>query len=70
MKSLVMEELKAFFRPELLNRIDEMVVFRPLEKTQVCFPLILCAVLVSHILSELGYYYVNILQELPLARQS
>ena len=37
MKSLVMEELKAFFRPELLNRIDEMVVFRPLEKTQVCF---------------------------------
>ncbi|KAG2658783.1 hypothetical protein PVAP13_1KG308600 [Panicum virgatum] len=35
MKSLVMEELKAFFRPELLNRIDEMVVFRPLEKTQM-----------------------------------
>jgi ATP-dependent Clp protease ATP-binding subunit ClpC len=41
MKSLVMEELKAFFRPELLNRIDEMVVFRPLEKTQVCFLYIL-----------------------------
>ncbi|KAK1617134.1 hypothetical protein QYE76_022651 [Lolium multiflorum] len=35
MKSLVMEELKAFFRPELLNRIDEMVVFRPLEETQM-----------------------------------
>ncbi|CAO2038194.1 unnamed protein product [Urochloa humidicola] len=35
MKFLVMEELKAFFRPELLNRIDEMVVFRPLEKTQM-----------------------------------
>uniref|UniRef100_A0A0E0KQ63 Clp R domain-containing protein n=1 Tax=Oryza punctata TaxID=4537 RepID=A0A0E0KQ63_ORYPU len=35
MKSLVMEELKAFFRPELLNRIDEVVVFRPLEKTQM-----------------------------------
>jgi ATP-dependent Clp protease ATP-binding subunit ClpC len=40
MKSLVMEELKAFFRPELLNRIDEMVVFRPLEKTQVSFLLL------------------------------
>jgi ATP-dependent Clp protease ATP-binding subunit ClpA len=39
MKTLVMEELKAFFRPELLNRIDEMVVFRPLEETQVCFSL-------------------------------
>lgn len=36
MKALVMEELKAYFRPELLNRIDEVVVFRPLEKTQVC----------------------------------
>jgi len=36
MKSLVMEELKAFFRPELLNRLDEVVVFCPLEKTQVC----------------------------------
>ncbi|CAN6241889.1 unnamed protein product [Urochloa humidicola] len=35
MKSLVMEELKAFFRPELLNRMDEVVVFRPLEKTQM-----------------------------------
>ena len=36
MKALVIEELKAYFRPELLNRLDEMVVFRPLEKTQVC----------------------------------
>jgi ATP-dependent Clp protease ATP-binding subunit ClpA len=36
MKLVVMEELKAFFRPELLNRMDEVVVFRPLEKAQVC----------------------------------
>lgn len=36
LKALVMEELKAYFRPELLNRIDEVVVFRPLEKPQVC----------------------------------
>ncbi|KAL5700481.1 hypothetical protein ACHQM5_025918 [Ranunculus cassubicifolius] len=35
MKTLVMEELKAYFRPELLNRIDEIVVFRPLETTQM-----------------------------------
>ncbi|KAI9381462.1 hypothetical protein POPTR_015G110000v4 [Populus trichocarpa] len=33
-KSLVMEELKGYFRPELLNRIDEVVVFHPLEKAQ------------------------------------
>lgn len=35
MKAIVMEELKAYFRPELLNRIDEVVVFRPLEKPQM-----------------------------------
>ncbi|XP_043705714.1 chaperone protein ClpD, chloroplastic isoform X2 [Telopea speciosissima] len=35
MRTLVMEELKAYFRPELLNRIDEVVVFRPLDKTQM-----------------------------------
>ena len=29
-RSLVLEELKAFFRPELLNRLDEVVVFRQL----------------------------------------
>ncbi|XP_008812476.2 chaperone protein ClpD2, chloroplastic [Phoenix dactylifera] len=35
MKALVMEELKAYFRPELLNRMDEVVVFRSLEKAQM-----------------------------------
>ena len=35
MKALVTEELKAYFRPELLNRVDEIVVFHPLEKDQV-----------------------------------
>eukprot|EP00475_Leptophrys_vorax_P020928 TRINITY_DN28693_c0_g2_i1.p3 TRINITY_DN28693_c0_g2~~TRINITY_DN28693_c0_g2_i1.p3 ORF type:complete len:154 (-),score=17.32 TRINITY_DN28693_c0_g2_i1:498-959(-) len=30
-----MDELKAHFRPELLNRIDEVVVFRSLERDQV-----------------------------------
>lgn len=36
MKALVTEELKNYFRPELLNRIDEVVVFQPLKKDQVC----------------------------------
>ncbi|KZV22620.1 chaperone protein ClpD, chloroplastic [Dorcoceras hygrometricum] len=35
LKTLVMEELKGYFRPELLNRIDEVVVFRALEKPQM-----------------------------------
>lgn len=39
LKELVMDELKGYFRPELLNRLDEVVVFRSLEKSQVqsCF---------------------------------
>jgi ATP-dependent Clp protease ATP-binding subunit ClpB len=28
----VMEELKAFFKPEFLNRIDEIIIFHPLNK--------------------------------------
>ncbi|CAF2122077.1 unnamed protein product [Brassica napus] len=35
MKALVVEELKNYFRPELLNRIDEIVIFRQLEQTQM-----------------------------------
>jgi ATP-dependent Clp protease ATP-binding subunit ClpC len=35
LKAMVMDELKGFFRPELLNRLDEVVVFRSLEKSQV-----------------------------------
>ena len=32
MKGQVMEELKRAFRPEFLNRIDEIIVFHALEK--------------------------------------
>lgn len=32
---MVIEELRTYFRPELLNRIDEVVVFHPLEKPQL-----------------------------------
>ncbi|KAK9117779.1 hypothetical protein Sjap_016726 [Stephania japonica] len=35
MKALVMEELKAYFRPELLNRIDDVVVFHSLKTAQL-----------------------------------
>jgi ATP-dependent Clp protease ATP-binding subunit ClpC len=31
----ITDELKNFFRPEFLNRLDEVVVFRPLEKSEV-----------------------------------
>ncbi len=35
MKATVTEELKQFFRPEFLNRLDEIAVFRPLNKAEV-----------------------------------
>merc|ERR1711934_534571 len=34
-KSLVNEELKQYFRPEFLDRLDDIVVFRQLTKTEV-----------------------------------
>lgn len=35
MKSTMMDELKKAFRPEFLNRIDEIIVFKPLEKEEL-----------------------------------
>jgi len=35
MKELVHEEMKSFFRPEFLNRLDEIVVFRSLTREDV-----------------------------------
>jgi len=35
MKTLLMEELKKVFNPEFLNRIDEIVVFKPLTKEEM-----------------------------------
>ena len=34
-RSLVNEELKEYFRPEFLNRLDEIIVFRQLNKEEV-----------------------------------
>ncbi len=35
LKSLVMDEVKRVFRPEFLNRLDEIIVFRQLERPQI-----------------------------------
>lgn len=34
-KSAVMEEVKTYFRPEFINRIDEVVVFHPLDEKHI-----------------------------------
>ncbi len=35
MKNKVQEELKQHFRPEFLNRVDEIIVFPPLSQEQI-----------------------------------
>lgn len=35
MKQLVLDEVKAYFRPELLNRFDEQIVFHKLGLNEV-----------------------------------
>lgn len=35
LESQVKDELKDFFRPEFLNRVDEIIVFKPLEKDEL-----------------------------------
>ncbi|MGE6260841.1 ATP-dependent protease ATP-binding subunit ClpC [Heyndrickxia sporothermodurans] len=52
MKSKVMEELKRAFRPEFLNRIDEIIVFHALEKEHL-----------KHIVSLLSEQLVKRLKE-------
>jgi len=35
MKNDIIKELKKEFRPELLNRLDKIIVFRPLGKSEI-----------------------------------
>jgi ATP-dependent Clp protease ATP-binding subunit ClpC len=35
MKEKILEETKKFFKPEFLNRVDEIIVFHPLEKEHI-----------------------------------
>ena len=34
-EKLVMQELRGYFRPEFLNRLDETILFKPLTKTDI-----------------------------------
>ena len=35
-EDMVMQELRAHFRPEFLNRLDETIMFKPLTKSDIC----------------------------------
>ncbi|MEK6701355.1 MAG: ATP-dependent Clp protease ATP-binding subunit, partial [Planctomycetota bacterium] len=35
MKTVLLKEIERFFRPEFINRVDDMIVFRPLNKADI-----------------------------------
>ncbi len=55
MSSTIMEELKRTFRPEFLNRIDEMVVFHQLQKEDLVKVTAILIKEISKRLKEQGY---------------
>jgi ATP-dependent Clp protease ATP-binding subunit ClpC len=57
MKSRVMGELKKVFRPELLNRIDEVIVFHKLEKDEI---LRIVDILMKRLRDQMGVHEVAI----------
>ena len=55
MKNNVMNEIKLIFRPEFLNRIDEILVFHPLNKDQMKKIVgLMCRELISRAKEQLG----------------
>ncbi|PWI58595.1 ATP-dependent Clp protease ATP-binding subunit [Sulfoacidibacillus thermotolerans] len=54
MKDRVMEELKKTFRPEFLNRIDDLIVFHPLEQADIAQIVTLLAKELGQRLEEYG----------------
>ncbi len=56
MKSLLLEEIKKTFKPEFLNRLDEVIVFRPLDKDNLDEIVGLEIECVNERLKEQGFY--------------
>jgi ATP-dependent Clp protease ATP-binding subunit ClpC len=54
-KRIVNEELKAFFRPEFLNRVDDIIIFRQLDKGDVSLIAELMVKDLAKRMGELGY---------------
>ena len=55
MKNSVMNEIKLIFRPEFLNRIDEIIVFHPLSKEEMKkIVTLMCRDLVKRAKEQLG----------------
>jgi ATP-dependent Clp protease ATP-binding subunit ClpB len=55
MRAAVMESLQTRFLPEFLNRIDEIIVFRPLDRSQIRKIVDLQVVHLEKLLEQRGY---------------
>ena len=51
-EDMVMQELRAHFRPEFLNRLDETIMFKPLTKADICDIIDLLVVDINRRLSD------------------
>lgn len=56
LNGLITEELHKFFRPELLNRFDEVVIFKPLRMQDMSKIAKLGVLKTAHLLEEQGYH--------------
>ena len=57
MKGRVMEELRRTFRPEFLNRVDDLIVFHPLSETEISQIVDLLALDLKKRLDEYGLHF-------------
>nr|YP_010208038.1 Clp protease ATP binding subunit [Pseudo-nitzschia americana]UBA15051.1 Clp protease ATP binding subunit [Pseudo-nitzschia americana] len=62
-KDLVHEELKNFFRPEFLNRIDEIIVFSHLTRLDIWR---ICGLMLNQIKKRLAEKDINLVVTLPV----
>ena len=60
---LVNDELKNFFRPEFLNRIDEIIVFSHLTKTDIWD---ICGLMIKQVTDRLEEKEINLIVDLPV----
>ncbi len=59
-KTIVMEIVRKHFRPEFINRIDELIIFHPLKKTHLISIVQIQLQQLYQRLAEQGYHQVNI----------
>lgn len=63
MKNRMLDELKKLFRPEFLNRVDEVIVFHPLSREEI---LQIVDLMVERVADQLKAHNMRLVLELPV----